>query len=89
LTLFAARYAGENLNPLARAFDDFRALFEGAFQLLRLRHAVSRHQHSLDVTLAMAPSSMATSAPARRQTGLAHGVPCLGVLVALLHDAGT
>jgi len=31
LALFAARYPGENLNRLARAFDDFRALFEGRF----------------------------------------------------------
>src|SRR5256885_988033 len=31
LALFTARYPGENLNRLARAFDDFRALFEGRF----------------------------------------------------------
>src|SRR5206468_6343936 len=55
LALFTARYPGENLNRLARAFDDFRALFEGRFSGYfacdTLYHDI---RHSLDVTLAMA-----------------------------------
>src|SRR5947208_15677877 len=55
LALFTARYPGENLNRLARAFDDFRALFDGRFSGYfacdTLYHDI---RHSLDVTLAMA-----------------------------------
>src|SRR3979490_3394576 len=55
LALFAVRYPGENLNRLARALDDFRALFEGSFPGYfacdTLYHDI---RHSLDVTLAMA-----------------------------------
>src|SRR3981081_4411369 len=55
LALFAVRYPGENLNRLGRAFDDFRALFEGSFPGYfacdTLYHDI---RHSLDVTLAMA-----------------------------------
>ena len=55
LALFAARYPRENFNRLARAFDDFRALFEGRFSGYfacdTLYHDI---RHSLDVTLAMA-----------------------------------
>src|SRR3970282_2919594 len=53
--LFAARYPGTSFADLARAFDDFGALYEGKFPGYlacdTLYHDV---RHSLDITLAMA-----------------------------------
>src|SRR5712692_3092480 len=89
LALFAVRYPGENLNRLARAFDDFRALFEGSFPGYfacdTLYHDI---RHSLDVTLAMARliDGHERSFAAPDQLGARRAT--LGVLVALLHDAG-
>jgi len=89
LALFAVRYPGENLNRLARAFDDFRALFEGDFPGYfacdTLYHDI---RHSLDVTLAMARliDGHERSCAAPDQLGARRAT--LGVLVALLHDAG-
>src|SRR6267142_1144365 len=89
LALFAVRYPGENLYRLGRAFDDFRALFEvsfpGYFACDTLSHDI---RHSLDVTLAMARlidgHERSSAAPDRLGARRA----MLGVLVALLHDAG-
>ncbi len=89
LALFTARYPGENLNRLARAFDDFRALFEGRFSGYfacdTLYHDI---RHSLDVTLAMARliDGHERSCALPDQLGARRAM--LGVLVALLHDAG-
>src|SRR3989442_3929621 len=89
LALFAARYPGENLIRLARAFDDFRALFEGRFSGYfacdTLYHDI---RHSLDVTLAMARliDGHERSCAPPDQLGARRAM--LGVLVALLHDAG-
>lgn len=89
LALFAARYPGSELAPLARAFDDFRALFEGTFPGYlacdTLYHDV---RHSLDMTLAMArliDGHERVCAPGER---LGPRRAMLGVLVALLHDSG-
>src|SRR2546426_490030 len=89
LALFAARYPGENLIRLARAFDDFRALFEGRFSGYfacdTLYHDI---RHSPDVTLAMARliDGHERSCAPSDQLGARRAM--LGVLVALLHDAG-
>ena len=89
LALFAARYPGADLAPLARGFDDFRAMYEGAFPGYlacdTLYHDV---RHTLDMALAMArlvDGHERTSAP---QDRLGPRRAMLGVLVALLHDAG-
>jgi hypothetical protein len=89
LALFAARYPGSELAPLARAFDDVRALFEGTFPGYlacdTLYHDV---RHTLDMTLAMArliDGHERVCAPGDR---LGERRAILGVLVALLHDSG-
>ena len=89
LALFAARYPGTNFAPLARAFEDFQALFEGSFPGYlacdTLYHDV---RHTLDMTLAMArliDGHERARAPADR---LGSRRAMLGVLVALLHDSG-
>ncbi|HXM82345.1 MAG TPA: HD domain-containing protein [Burkholderiales bacterium] len=89
LELFAARYPGEDLTPLMRAFGDFRALFEGRFPgYLACDTLYHDIRHSLDVTLAMARlidgHERACAEPDR--LGVRRAI--LGVLVALLHDAG-
>jgi hypothetical protein len=89
LALFAARYPGSDFGPLGRAFDDLQALFEGRFPGYlpcdTLYHDV---RHTLDMTLAMArliDGHERVCAPADR---LGERRAMLGVLVALLHDAG-
>lgn len=89
LALFAARYAGVDFSPLRAAFDDFQALFGGRFPGYlpcdTLYHDV---RHTLDMTLAMArlvDGHERACAPAER---LGARRAMLGVLVALLHDAG-
>jgi hypothetical protein len=89
LALFAARHAGADFTPLARAFDDFQALFEGAYPgYLGCDTLYHDLRHTLDVTLAMArliDGHERGAAPAER---LGPRRAMLGVLVALLHDAG-
>jgi hypothetical protein len=89
LGLFAARFPGADFVPLARAFDDFAALFEGRFPgYLACDTLYHDLRHTLDMTLAMArlidgherTRSAAGRLGARRAM--------LGVLVALLHDSG-
>src|SRR2546422_8830165 len=77
LALFAARYPGENLIRLARAFDDFRALFEGRFSGYfacdTLYHDI---RHSLDVTLAMARLIDGHERSCAPSDQLGAGAPC-------------
>jgi hypothetical protein len=89
LALFDARFPGADFAPLARAFDDFAALFEGAYPgYLACDTLYHDIRHTLDMTLAMArlidghERSCATGERlgARRAT--------VGMLVALLHDTG-
>jgi hypothetical protein len=89
LGLFNARFPGADLTPLARAFDDFAALFEGRYPgYLACDTLYHDARHTLDMTLAMArlvdgherASAAADRLGARRAM--------LGVLVALLHDSG-
>jgi len=87
--LFAARYPGVDFTTLGRAFDDFQALFAGRFPgYLACDTPYHDVRHTLDMTLAMArliDGHERVCAPAER---LGARRAALGVLVALLHDAG-
>jgi hypothetical protein len=89
LALFAARYPGADFAALRGAFDDFDALFEGRFPGYlacdTLYHDV---RHTLDMTLAMARliDGHERVCPPAERLGARRAM--LGVLVALLHDAG-
>jgi hypothetical protein len=89
LGLFAARFPGAALAPLARAFEDFQALFEGLYPgYLACDTLYHDIRHTLDMTLAMArliDGHERVSAPDER---LGARRAMLGVLVALLHDSG-
>ena len=89
LSLFAARYPGTDFTPLARAFDDFKALFEGEYPgYLACDTLYHDMRHTLDMSLAMArllDGHERACAPAD-QLGPRRAM--LGVLVALLHDCG-
>ena len=55
LALFAERFPGADFAPLARAFDDLAALFEGAYPgYLACDTLYHDIRHTLDMTLAMA-----------------------------------
>lgn len=87
--LLGARFPGSDLAPIARGFDDFRALFEGTFPgYLACDTLYHDMRHTLDMTLAMArliDGHERSSAPADR---LGPRRAMLGVLIALLHDSG-
>jgi hypothetical protein len=89
LALFAARYDGADFAPLARAYDDLGALFDGSFPGYlacdTLYHDV---RHTLDMSLAMARliDGHERSCAAADRLGARRAL--LGVLVALLHDTG-
>jgi len=89
LALFAARYPGADFAPLARAYDDLGALFDGSFPGYlacdTLYHDV---RHTLDMSLAMARliDGHERSCAAADRLGARRAL--LGVLVALLHDTG-
>src|SRR5690606_38134618 len=55
LALFSARYPGTDFAPMARAFDDLDALFEGSFPGYHACDTLYHDlRHTLDVALAMA-----------------------------------
>ena len=89
IAIYAARYPGLDLAPLARAFDDVRALFEGRYPgYLPCDTLYHDARHTLDMTLAMArlvEGHDRTQLPAD-QLGGRRAV--LGVVIALLHDSG-
>jgi len=89
LRLYAARYPGADFAPLERAFDDFHALYEGRYPgYLACDTLYHDIRHTLDMTLAMArlvDGHDRSCAPADR-LGARRAV--MGILVALLHDAG-
>jgi hypothetical protein len=89
LEIFAARYPGEDLAPLRRAFDDMQALFAGRFPgYLACDTLYHDLRHTLDMTLATArliDGHDRVSAPADR---LGARYAMFGVMVALLHDSG-
>jgi hypothetical protein len=89
LEIFAARFPGANLVPLERAFDDFHALFEGRYPgFLACDTLYHDIRHTLDMTLAMARliDGHERSCAAAERLGARRAM--MGVLVALLHDAG-
>jgi len=89
IAMYSARYPGIDLAPLARAFGDVQALFEGDFPGYlpcdTLYHDV---RHTLDMTLAMARlvEGHDRAHPGPEQLGGRRAV--LGVVIALLHDSG-
>ena len=89
LKIFAARYPGEDLTPLQRAFDDMKALFEGRYPgYLACDTLYHDLRHSLDMSLATARlidgHDRVCAVPDR--LGARHAM--LGVMVALFHDSG-
>ena len=89
LGLFAVRYPGADFTALARAFDDFAALFGGRYPgYLACDTLYHDLRHTLDMTLAMArliDGHERVCAPSER---LGPRRAVLGVLVAMLHDTG-
>src|SRR3989338_1556261 len=89
IALYSARYTGAELSPLARAFDDVKALFEGDYTgYLPCDTLYHDARHTLDMTLAMARlvDGHDRTQPARERLGARRAV--LGVVIALLHDSG-
>ena len=89
LKVYAARYPGEDLAPLRRAFEDMKALFEGRYPgYLACDTLYHDLRHTLDMTLATArliDGHDRVCAPADR---LGPRRAMFGVMVALLHDSG-
>jgi hypothetical protein len=88
-SLFAARYPGVHLQPLARAFEDFQSLFEGRYPgYLACDTLYHDMRHTLDMALAMARliDGHDRTRPEAERLGARRAV--LGVLVALFHDSG-
>ena len=89
LSLFAARYPGTDLAPLAYAFDDFRALFEGNYPgYLACDTLYHDMRHTLDMSLAMARLIDGHERTCAEPERLGPRRAILGVLIALLHDTG-
>jgi hypothetical protein len=89
LGILAARYPGEDLAPLRRAFEDMKALFTGHYPgYLACDTLYHDLRHTLDMTLATArliDGHDRVCAPADR-LGARRAI--FGVMVALLHDSG-
>jgi hypothetical protein len=89
LSLFAVRFPGTDFTPLARAFDDFRALFEGHYPgYLACDTLYHDMRHTLDMSLAMARLIEGHERTCAEADSLGPRRAMLGVLVALLHDCG-
>ena len=89
MALFAARYPGIDLAPLAQAFADFQALFEGTYPgFLACDTLYHDMRHSLDMTLALARLVDGHDRSCAGPDRLGPRRAVLGVLVALLHDCG-
>ena len=89
IAMYGARYPGADLAPLARAFDDVKALFEGNYPgYLPCDTLYHDSRHTFDMTLAMARlvEGHDRACPAAEQLGARRAV--LGVVIALLHDSG-
>ncbi len=89
LEIYAARYPGEDLAPLRRAFADMKALFTGHYPgYLACDTLYHDLRHTLDMTLATARlidgHDRVCAAPDRLGARRA----MFGVMVALLHDSG-
>jgi len=89
LALFSARYPGTDLAPLAAAFADTKALFRGAYPgYLACDTLYHDLRHTLDVSLAMARLLDGHDRIHAAQDRLGARRAMLGVIIALLHDAG-
>jgi hypothetical protein len=89
LTLYAARYPGIDTAPLARAFADFQALFEGNYPgYLACDTLYHDMRHTLDMTLAMARLVDGHDRGCAARDRLGPRRAMLGVMIALLHDCG-
>ena len=89
VNLYAQRYPGEDFTGMARAFDDVQALFEGRYPgYLACDTLYHDIRHTLDMTLAMARLVDGHERVCAEQDRLGPRRAALGVIVALLHDAG-
>jgi hypothetical protein len=89
LGIFHARYPGADFAPLAQAFTDFHALFEGEYPgYLPCDTLYHDMRHTLDMSLAMARLVDGHDRVAAPSARLGPRRAALGVLIALLHDAG-
>lgn len=89
IRLLSARYPGADLGPLGHAFADTKALFRGAYPgYLPCDTLYHDLRHTLDVSLAMARliDGHDRSHPDAERLGSRRAM--LGVIIALLHDAG-
>ncbi len=88
-SMFAARYPGADLSPLARIFADIEALFEGRYPgHLRCDTLYHDLRHTLDMTLATARLVEGHDRVQRESEQLGARRAILGVVIALLHDSG-
>jgi len=89
LALFGNRFPGADLAPLAYAFDDFRALFEGNYPgYLACDTLYHDMRHTLDMSLAMSRLIDGHERTCAESERLGPRRAMLGVLIALLHDSG-
>jgi hypothetical protein len=89
LALFAARFPGADFAPLACAFDDVKALFEGDYPgYLACDTLYHDMRHTLDMSLAMARLVDGHERSCADADRLGPRRATLGVLLALLHDCG-
>ena len=89
VALFAGRYPGADLGPLAHAYADTRALFSGAYPgYLPCDTLYHDLRHTLDVSLAMARLVEGHDRTHLEVDRLGARRAMLGVIISLLHDSG-
>jgi len=89
IAMYSVRYPGTDFAPLARAFNDVKALFDGNYPgYLCCDTLYHDARHTLDMTLAMARlvEGHDRSQPGPGSLGARRAM--LGVVIALLHDSG-
>jgi hypothetical protein len=89
IAIYSARYPGADFAPVARAFDDVHALFDGRFAgYLPCDTLYHDSRHTLDMTLAMARLVEGHDRAHPGVESLGARRAALGVVIALLHDSG-
>jgi len=89
LEIYAARYPGEDLAPLRRAFADMKDLFAGLYPgYLACDTLYHDLRHTLDMTLATARLIDGHDRVCAATDRLGGRRAMFGVMVALLHDSG-
>ena len=87
--VYAARYPGVDAAPLAQAFTDVQALFDGRYPgYLACDTLYHDLRHTLDMTLAMARLMDGHDRLAPESERLGARRATLGAVIALLHDSG-